>query len=64
MLFYLWNVLEQGTACPVTMTFAGVQVLRQAPAIARQWEPKVLANAYDPRPLPVAQKPASRSAWR
>jgi putative acyl-CoA dehydrogenase len=56
VLFYLWNVLEQGTACPVTMTFAGVQVLRQAPELARSWEPKVLANAYDPRPLPVAQK--------
>ena len=56
VLFYLWNVLEQGTACPVTMTFAGVQVLRQAPDLAREWEPKVLANAYDPRPLPVAGK--------
>ena len=56
VLFYLWNGVEQGTACPVTMTFAGVQVLRQAPEIARAWEPKVLANAYDPRPLPVSEK--------
>ncbi|QJR12975.1 Putative acyl-CoA dehydrogenase AidB [Usitatibacter rugosus] len=56
VIFYLWNVLEQGTACPVTMTFAGVQVLRQSPDLARTWEPKVLANAYDPRPLPVAEK--------
>ncbi|QJR16764.1 acyl-CoA dehydrogenase family protein [Usitatibacter palustris] len=55
-LFYLWNQLEQGTACPVTMTFASIAVLRQAPEIAREWEPKVLANAYDPRPLPFAQK--------
>src|SRR4249920_1593732 len=51
VLSYLWNVLEQGTACPVTMTFAGVRVLRQAPEIARTWEPKVLANAYDARPV-------------
>ena len=58
VLFYLWNVLEQGTACPVTMTFAGVQVLRQAPGIARSWEPKVVANAYDPRPLPHTVKSA------
>jgi putative acyl-CoA dehydrogenase len=56
VLFYLWNVLEQGTACPVTMTFAGVQVLRQAPGIARSWEPKVVANAYDERPLPHTVK--------
>ena len=56
VLHYLWNVLEQGTSCPLTMTFAGVQVLRQAPAIARSWEPKVLANSYDPRPLPHTLK--------
>ena len=55
-LFYLWNELEQGTACPVTMTFAGVQVMRTAPALAATWEPKLVANSYDLRPLPVAQK--------
>jgi len=55
-LFYLWNQIEQGTACPVTMTFAGIQILRNAPEIAKEWEPKVLANAYDPRALPIAQK--------
>jgi putative acyl-CoA dehydrogenase len=57
-LFYLWNELEQGTACPVTMTFAGVQVMRTAPSIAAVWEPKLLASSYDPRPLPVARKSA------
>jgi len=56
VLFYLWNQLENGTACPVTMTFASIPVLRQAPAIAREWEAKILANAYDPRPVPMAQK--------
>jgi len=56
VLHYLWNVLEQGTSCPLTMTFAGVQLLRQAPDIARSWEPKVLANAYDPRPVPHTLK--------
>ena len=55
-LFHLWNQLEQGTACPMTMTFAGIQVLRNAPDLVRDWEPKILANAYDPRPLPVAAK--------
>jgi putative acyl-CoA dehydrogenase len=55
-LNYLWNQGEQGISCPVTMTFAGVQVLRNAPALAAQWEPKLTAAAYDPRPLPVAQK--------
>jgi putative acyl-CoA dehydrogenase len=55
-LFYLWNQLEQGTACPVTMTFASIPVLEHAPDIAREWRPKVLADAYDPRPAPLAEK--------
>jgi putative acyl-CoA dehydrogenase len=58
-LNFLWNQGENGTSCPVTMTFAGVQVLRNAPEIARAWEPKLLAPAYDPRPLPVPEKTAA-----
>ena len=38
-LNYLWNQGENGTSCPVTMTFAAVQVLRTTPAIAAAWEP-------------------------
>jgi len=53
---YAWNQGEQGISCPVTMTFAGVHVLRNVPALAAQWEPKLTADAYDPRPLPIAQK--------
>ena len=55
-LFYLWNQLEQGTACPVTMTFASIPVLDHAPDIAATWRAKVLADAYDPRPAPVGEK--------
>ena len=58
-LYYLWNQGENGTACPITMTFAGVQVLRQAADLAREWEPKLLANVYDPRALPVRDKRAA-----
>lgn len=57
-LNYLWNQNEQGTSCPVTMTFAAVHVLRTEAALAQQWEPKIVATAYDPRPLPLAQKSA------
>ena len=53
---YVWNQGEQGISCPVTMTFAGVQVLRHAPALAAEWEPKLTARSYDPRPLPIAKK--------
>jgi putative acyl-CoA dehydrogenase len=56
VLFYLWNQLEQGTACPVTMTFAAVPVLEHAEDIGREWRPKILADAYDPRPVAVSEK--------
>jgi putative acyl-CoA dehydrogenase len=55
-LFYVWNQLEQGTSCPVTMTFASVPMFDQAPDLARSWRSRVLADAYDPRPAPVSQK--------
>ena len=58
-LNYLWNQGEQGVACPVTMTFAAVQVLRRAPALAATWEPRITAFDYDPRPLPVQAKRAA-----
>ena len=55
-LNYLWNQAENGVACPVTMTFASVKVLRNDPDLAAVWEPKLLACDYDPRSLPVAKK--------
>lgn len=48
--------VEQGTSCPLTMTFAVVPSLRLQPEIAAQWEPKVLSTEYDPRFLPVSEK--------
>jgi len=57
-LNYLWNQGENGVACPVTMTFASVRVLRNEPSLTREWEAKVLACDYDPRPLPLAEKRA------
>ncbi len=57
-LNYLWNQGENGVACPVTMTFASVRVLRNDRDLAAEWEPKLLACDYDPRPLPLAQKRA------
>src|SRR5207245_9646521 len=49
---------ENGVACPVTMSFAAVRVLRHSTKLAEEWEPKLLACDYDPRPLPLAQKRA------
>ena len=58
-LNYLWNQGENGVACPVTMCFAGVHVMRNEPALAIEWEPKIVAEDYDPRPLPLAEKRAA-----
>ena len=55
--------VENGTQCPLTMTFASVPPLRAHAAanaaIARDWLPRILAFDYDPRPLPIAQKRAA-----
>ncbi|TAK71232.1 MAG: DNA alkylation response protein [Betaproteobacteria bacterium] len=57
-LNYLWNQAENGTSCPVTMAFAAVQVMRNDAQLAAEWEPKLLADAYDPSPLHLSQKSA------
>ncbi|MCM2330225.1 putative acyl-CoA dehydrogenase [Geopseudomonas sagittaria] len=55
-LFYLHNQAEAGSACPLTMTCAGVAVLRRQPELAEAWLPGILSLDYDPRPLPAGEK--------
>ena len=57
-LNYLWNQAENGTSCPITMAFGAVQVMRHESQLAAEWEPKMLADAYDPRALSLSQKRA------
>ena len=52
----LFGQLENGSQCPVTMTYAALPALRHAPRIAATWLPKILSREYDPRSLPVQQK--------
>jgi putative acyl-CoA dehydrogenase len=40
------------------MSFAGARMLDNDPQLAAEWTPKLLANDYDPRPLPAARKRA------
>nr|WP_315396566.1 isovaleryl-CoA dehydrogenase [uncultured Duganella sp.] len=54
--YLMFGQVENGSQCPVTMTYASVPALRQAPAIAAKWLPKILSMQYDPRSLPVEQK--------
>ncbi len=58
-LVYQMSQVEPGVCCPLTMTYAAVPALRREPSLARIWEPKLTAPAYDPRVLPVEQKQAA-----
>ena len=54
--YLLFGQVENGSQCPVTMTYASVPALRQAGPIADKWLPKILSRQYDPRSLPIEQK--------
>ncbi len=54
-LSYLHHQAEQGTSCPLTMTYAGQAVLAQVPALAAL-AGKACAPLYDPRDVPMAEK--------
>ncbi len=54
--YILFGQVENGSQCPVTMTYASVPALRQSPRLAQRWLPKILSRDYDPRPLPVGRK--------
>jgi putative acyl-CoA dehydrogenase len=58
--YLLHAEVENGTQCPLTMTFAAVPVLRRHAAafagLADTWLPRSLGREYDPRSLPVAAK--------
>lgn len=53
---FLKHQVEQGTSCPMTMTFAAVPSLALQPEVADEWLPGILSRTYDPRPLPASEK--------
>jgi putative acyl-CoA dehydrogenase len=53
---YMLTQTESGVYCPVAMTYGSVPTLRQTPAIADEWLPKICAANYDPRFIPIAKK--------
>jgi putative acyl-CoA dehydrogenase len=46
-LYFLYTQMEQGTACPITMTYACIPALRANPSLANEWEPRILSEDYD-----------------
>jgi putative acyl-CoA dehydrogenase len=55
-LFYLYAQVEDGTLCPTTMTYASVPALREDPALAAAWLPRIARCEYDPRFIPAQDK--------
>jgi len=51
--------VESGSLCPLHMTYAGVPVLRNAPALSAHWEPLLTSGDYDPRYRPSTEKNAA-----
>ena len=58
-LMYLHYQADQGTSCPLTMTYACVPTLRQAPELARDWLPRITAASYDGGHRPASEKPGN-----
>jgi len=55
-LAYLHNQADQGTSCPLTMTYACVAALQHEPALAKDWVPRVAGADYDPVVRPALTK--------
>ncbi|MEU4221215.1 isovaleryl-CoA dehydrogenase [Actinoplanes sp. NPDC026623] len=45
---FTWSQVEAGHSCPISMTYAVVPALRNAPELAAVYEPLLTARAYDP----------------
>jgi putative acyl-CoA dehydrogenase len=52
----VWYQVDGGHICPISMTYSVVPALRHAREIAREWEPRLTARAYDPSNQPAACK--------
>ena len=55
-LMYLHGQADQGTCCPMTMTYAAVAVFQHAPELAAEWLPRITATDYDRRSIPAWHK--------
>ena len=47
---------EAGHVCPISMTYSGVPLLRLAPTLAAEWEPRIHSTNYDPSFRPAPEK--------
>ena len=55
-LFYLHYQADQGTCCPLTMTYASVASLRMSPQLGHDWLARIVSDRYDGSHIPAWQK--------
>ena len=55
-LVMLRHQIDEGTSCPLTMTFSAIPSLRLQPELASEWEPQALSCVYDFRSIPALEK--------
>ncbi|MBV9488836.1 MAG: isovaleryl-CoA dehydrogenase [Verrucomicrobia bacterium] len=55
-LVMLRHQVDEGTSCPLTMTFAAIPTIRLQPDLATEWEPRAVSSTYDPRSAPAPEK--------
>jgi putative acyl-CoA dehydrogenase len=46
-LFHVFGQVNAGVMCPVSMTYAVIPALREAPELAEEWEPRLTRPSYD-----------------
>jgi len=45
-MFHLFNQLDTGPCCPMSINYAAVPTMRQEPALAAEWEPRLTLPDY------------------
>ncbi len=55
-LTYIFNQVEGGVMCPMSMTYSVIPALKHNKDIEKEWLPRVLSNIYDERDIPVNLK--------
>src|SRR6202011_6023579 len=55
-LIMIRHQVDEGTSCPITMTFAAIPSLRLQPDLSHEWEPRSLSAIYDQRSMPATEK--------
>jgi putative acyl-CoA dehydrogenase len=54
--FVVWSQVDTGHGCPISMTYSIVPALRTQSDLAAEWEPRLVARAYDPRDVAAREK--------